>query len=325
VPIEGGMSVMSNLIPAESKVLAPSIADSKLSPSSLYIMSLKSANSRRTMTSALNNIARIYGGNSHQDFSWLSLKPAHIDLLIEILSKERALRPSTINRHLCALRGVFKAAYKNDEISVETLAKLSQMPSFKSTRIIDRERLDKATIQKLIETCSNDAKGIRDEAIIRIMASCGLRRDEVVGLKISDYDRTQRIAKVLGKGDKERVCNIPPRTAQALNKWIDNFRGENEGFIFCRIRRWSYIGEGYTTKMTGQAIYDMLAKRSKLVEGIVIKPHALRRFCGTSLLKDGNDIVLVRDVLGHADIKTTQLYIENTSEELSNAVARIEL
>ncbi|HCK32981.1 MAG TPA: hypothetical protein DHW10_05495 [Rhodospirillaceae bacterium] len=56
-----------------------------------------------------------------------------------------------------------------------------------------------------------------------------------------------------------------------------------------------------------------------------IKPHALRRFCGTNLLKNGHDIALVKDVLGHADIKTTQVYIDTTDEEMRNAIDELDI
>ena len=70
----------------------------------------------------------------------------------------------------------------------------------------------------------------------------------------------------------------------------------------------------------------MLETRSLLLpDNMKIKPHALRRFCGTNLLKNGHDIALVKDVLGHADIKTTQVYIDTTDEEMRNAIDGLDI
>ena len=153
------------------------------------------------------------------------------------------------------------------------------------------------------------------------MRYCGLRRDEVVNLTVSQYNREIGKMNVIGKGDKERVIPVPQKVRSRINRWLDTVRTNQEGYLFCRVRRWGKVDKSLTTPLTGQAIYNMLETRSlSLPSNMKIKPHALRRFCGTNLLKNGHDIALVKDVLGHSDIKTTQVYIDTTDEEIRKAI-----
>ena len=298
-----------------------------LSPSNRYLMSLRSKNSRRTMGSILNNIVKIFGAQTHGQFDWLSIEPTDVDIIIEHLREIKQLKPTTINLYVNALRGVFKAAYINNQLSTEAYEKLRSVKFYKGSRLArNREPIEKDVLKAVIDTCDDSPLGVRDAAIISLMANCGLRRDEVVNLTVSQYNRDIGKMNVIGKGDKERVIPVPKKVRTRINRWLDTVRTNHEGYLFCRVRRWGKVDNSLNKPLTGQAIYNMLETRSlSLPDNMKIKPHALRRFCGTNLLKNGHDIALVKDVLGHADIKTTQVYIDTTDEEMREAIDGIDI
>tara|TARA_B100002049_G_scaffold236678_1_gene224151 strand:+ start:1522 stop:2508 length:987 start_codon:yes stop_codon:yes gene_type:complete len=299
----------------------------KISPSNRYLMSLRSKNSRRTMSSILNNIVRIFGAQGHNQFDWLSIEPTDVDIIIEHLREIKNLKPTTVNLYVNALRGVFKAAYINNQLSTEAYEKLRSVKFYKGSRLArNRDPIEKDILKAVIDTCDDSPLGVRDAAIISLMANCGLRRAEVCDLTVAQYAREKGKLNVIGKGDKERVVPVPKKVRERINRWLDEVRTNQAGYLFCRVRRWGKVDNSLNKPLTGQAIYNMLETRSlSLPANIKIKPHALRRFCGTNLLKNGHDIALVKDVLGHADIKTTQVYIDTTDEEMRNAIDELDI
>jgi site-specific recombinase XerD len=294
-----------------------------ISPSVLHLMSLRSARSRKTVASQLNQIVRLFGHDKHETFDWISLKPLDVDLIIETLLKVRKLKPRTVNSYLAAIRGVFRAAYKNGILNNETYHRIQQIKNITAVTITKgRKPVKKDTVQALVEYCLSlgDSIGFRDATIISLLAGCGLRRDELVNIKLNDYNPSLRKFVVTGKGNKERIVDIPPNACKRLNEWIEKHRGNEPGYIFCSINNWGKMNISDTTPLSGNAIYDLLKKRTSELSQEHVRPHGLRRFCGTNMLKNGVDLVVVRDVLGHNSISTTQIYIENDEAELQKAV-----
>lgn len=288
----------------------------------IYLMSLKSVNSRKTVSSVLNNIARIFKATDHVSFDWLSLRPADIDMVIAVLSERKKLKPSTINSYISAVRALFKSGYINGLVDTETFQRMSQLKSLKASRIVsNREPIQMDAVKILVKHCETQANamGLRDAAMISVMASCGVRRAELVTIKLEDYNRENKTFTVIGKGNKERVVPIPAATLKRIESWIGTSRGDVPGFLFCRVRRHDKVSISDTEYLSGNGVYDMLKKRTQELEQAHIRPHGLRRFCGTTLLKSGNDLVLVRDYLGHESISTTQIYIEKNEDELHEA------
>jgi site-specific recombinase XerD len=287
----------------------------------LHLMSLKSKNSRKTLTSIFNNIARMFEAPDHLLFDWVSLKPADVDTVIEILSEKRKLRPTTVNSYISAIRALFKTGYVNGLIDHNTFHRMSYIKGVKSTRIIkNRAPTTEEVLKFLITHCESheSAMGTRDAAMISVLAGCGLRRAELTSITMDDYDKALRTFRVIGKGNKERMVPIPKSCMCKIESWINNYRGTSGAYLFCRVRRHDVV-QSNSPKLSGNAVYDMLKKRTKECEKDHIRPHGLRRFCGTTLLKAGKDLVLVRDYLGHNSISTTQIYIENDKSELQEA------
>lgn len=156
--------------------------------------------------------------------------------------------------------------------------------------------------------------GIRDRAILEIIYGCGLRVSELCNLAISSINKIEQICRILGKGNKERII---PITLTAL-KWYEryiiecrvNLPGKNSPLVFPNRK-----GKAFTR----QAISDLVHKYNEKA-GIDknVHPHTLRHSIATHLHENGADLMTIRDLLGHEDISTTQIYTHITITHLKN-------
>jgi integrase/recombinase XerC len=162
--------------------------------------------------------------------------------------------------------------------------------------------------------CKQTPLGLRDRAILECMYGGGLRVAELVGLNVSDLDLTQRIAKVKGKGRRERLAPIGKHAVAAILAWAAvrkpklNAAGKPLPALFLNKN-----GGRLTTRSVGR----MVEKYLQMV-GLDPKtsPHTLRHTFATHLLERGADIRSVQELLGHASIATTQIYTHLTADRL---------
>lgn len=306
------MQLLPVAINSEISVLEP---EKVLSGPDSYLMSLRSERSRRTMTSALNRVAKLLGAKSYRLVPFNKLASSHVNAIIEILRVKDGLHPETVNLYLAALKGVFRYCWECNEMSYDSYMKLRSVKSVKDKRIKKKRVVVRPEIQALIKFCedSDDSKGVRDAAVISVLAGCGLRREEVSGLKLSDLDLVKKELLVFGKGSKERIARVPTSTASRLEKWLA-LRGYEEGPLFVRVHRSGVVNTNLHG-VSGQAVYDILRKRCEDLEYASIHPHALRHFYATNLLRNGIDIKTVMEMLGHESITTTQNYIDKDEAE----------
>lgn len=289
-------------------------------PAVIYLVSLGSKSSRATMSSFLNIIAKMIGFNSLHDCNWASIKRHHVQMIIEML-KNSNKSPATINTYLSALKGVALEAWSLQQIDSDTLQRIKAVKSVKGSRIPKGRALQENEIRALMESCTGDksAKGARDTALISVLIGCGLRRSEIVSIDIEHIITQEKAFKVMGKGNKERYAFMPDSVWNNVLSWIDNYRGEGSGPLFQRIRKNEDITNG---RLTSQAILYILEQR-RIKSGIAkCAPHDLRRTFATILINDGEDIMTVKDSLGHADISTTQKYIKQGHDKMKKAAER---
>jgi len=172
-------------------------------------------------------------------------------------------------------------------------------------------------IRDLFVTCKDKSpKGARDLAILVMLYGCGLRRSEVVGLNFEDFAFEQAEAKILGKGNKERIIYLQKRVIAILQAWI-SIRGSGPGALFCPIQKGAKII--YGKKLTDQAIYNIVKIRAKKASLKSFSPHDLRRTFVSTLLEEGADLSLAQKLAGHSQIATTQLYDKRGVSELKKA------
>jgi integrase/recombinase XerD len=154
---------------------------------------------------------------------------------------------------------------------------------------------------------------LRDRAILELMYACGLRASEVTGLEIGDVDLREQMLRARGKGSKERVVPIGREAIHALRAYAETGRPElvgiaNERHVFVNSR-----GAG----LTRQGLYKIIKGHAEAVGlGERVSPHTLRHTFATHVLSGGCDLRVLQEMLGHADVATTQVYTHLSSERL---------
>ncbi|RCW94932.1 site-specific recombinase XerD [Marinomonas foliarum] len=290
-------------------------------PAIAYLLSLGSKRSRQTMQSFLNIVSRMIGFDDLKHCIWSSLRRHHVLAVLEMLaSTEKA--PATINTYLSALKGVALEAWTMKQIDTDSFQHIKQIRSVRGSRLTKGRALERREIRRLFDTCAGDhsAMGLRDAAILGVLLGCGLRRSEVVALDIDDMIYKDKALKVLGKGNKERLAFVPNGSWERLERWIHEVRGVYSGALFSRIRRFDDVT---TSRLSDQAIYHILEMRR--IESRIEKfaPHDLRRTFASAMLDNGEDIVTVKDAMGHSSINTTQKYDRRGDERLRRASERL--
>lgn len=161
-------------------------------------------------------------------------------------------------------------------------------------------------------------EGIRNDAIIETMYSCGLRVSELIGLKLSDLYFNEGFIKVLGKGSKQRFVPIASSAIKKINNYISESRShlkiksEAEDILFLNRR-----GAQLTRAMIFTILKD-LAKIAGLTKNV--SPHTLRHSFATHLLENGADLRSIQLMLGHESITTTEVYLHLDKQKLKQEV-----
>lgn len=292
-----------------------------VNPARAYLLSLNSPRSRQTMASFLNIVARILGASDLTDCSWGSLRRHHVIALIDML-RDSGLAVATVNTYLSALRGVSAEAWMLKLISVEDYQHIRAVRSVRGSALPRGRALGKEEITALFAACDTDrsSKGLRDAALIGVILGCGLRRSEAVSLGYDDLIFHEKALKVLGKGNKTRIAYVPSGAWARLLLWIEQIRGEHAGPLFVRIRRHDALT---ADRLTDQAVYHILQIRQQQAGIVKCAPHDLRRTFATAMLDNGEDLITVKDAMGHSSVNTTQRYDLRGNSKLKIARDRL--
>ena len=311
-------------VPKDQEFL-PALAGNEalLNPARAYLLSLNSPRSRQTMASFLGIIAGILGAASFDTCSWGGLRRHHVMAVTELL-RDTGRATATINTYLSALKGVAKEAWMLKLMDVESFQHIRAVRNLRGSRLPRGRALPAEEIRQLFTVCEADTRctGARDAALLAVLLGCGLRRSEAVGLSLSDIVTHEQALKVLGKGNKERLAYMPAGTWQRLMHWTEQVRGENPGPLFTRIRRFDTLTRD---RLTDQAVYHILQVRQAQAGIEKCAPHDLRRTFATAMLDNGEDLITVKDAMGHASVTTTQQYDRRGEARLRAARDRLDL
>lgn len=172
--------------------------------------------------------------------------------------------------------------------------------------------LTKEEVRKLFDSTSNS----KSKLMLSMLYACGFRVSELVNLKISDFDFNEMVGSVRqGKGRKDRIFNIPLFLLEDLKKQVEDQKEKNKEYLFT----------GPNGRLSTRNIQKIVAN-SAAIAGIKkdIHPHTLRHSFATHLLEDGVDIRKIQELLGHADLSTTQIYTHISREELKKIKSPID-
>jgi site-specific recombinase XerD len=315
--------------------LAPDSLPLDQHPAEVYLNSLASPQSRRTMRTALNNLAILvgarpvvqfiadrHGRTKIQDLTYLSVDWAALRFQHTAAIRAKLVelyKPATANKTLAALRGVLNAAYDLGQMDAADYQRAMRVKSIKGEALPAGRGMGMGEILALVNACKADHSpaGSRDVAMLGVLYATGLRRAEVVALDLTDYDTTSgRLIIRRGKGQKARTVYLSGGAKLALDVWLV-VRGSEAGPLFCVINK---AGKLFVERrMSTQAAYKILQKRAKQAGVRAFSPHDLRRTFVGDMLDRGADIATVAKLAGHASVTTTARYDRRDEETKKKA------
>ncbi len=216
----------------------------------------------------------------------------------------------TINRKISSLRAYYRFLLKVGQISVSPLKKHKALKTDKKVEVPFSEHEMEEILKEI--PFNDDFEGVRDKLIIELLYATGIRRAELVGLKLTDIDFSTNTLKVLGKRNKERILPLLPSTITHLKAYLESRSKleevKNSAFLL--------LTKG-GLKIYETLVYRTINKYFSLVSPKVKKsPHILRHTFATHLLNRGADLNSVKELLGHSSLASTQVYTHNSIAEL---------
>lgn len=292
-------------------------------PALVYLASL-APGSRRTMRQALDVMAGILTAQQfdHRTLPWGALRFQHVQAVRSVLMERYSA--ATANKMLSALRQTLRMAWRLGYLSAEEYERVADIQPVSGSKpeAAAGRALSFGEWAALFAMCAADAgpSGVRDGALIALLKVCGLRRAEVVGLQLEDYDQTMGVLRVHGKRNKTRIVPIEDIGAKdALADWL-YVRGDWNGSFFVRIKKGNHITQ---QGLTDQGIYHILNTRSQEAQTAKFTPHDLRRTFAGDLLDAGADLATVQQLMGHASANTTAGYDRRGEHARRSAVRKL--
>jgi integrase/recombinase XerD len=220
--------------------------------------------------------------------------------------------PATLQRKIACLRSFYRHLRRTGTLVDDPTAQLrAPRQSRRLPHVLTRDEVARL----LAQPRGTDPAALRDRALLELMYACGLRASEAIALEAGDLDLEAGVLRARGKGNKERLVPIGSAASRALSSYLQRGRprlvGERwEARLFVNQR-----GAG----LTRQGLYKIV-QRHAASAGLADKmsPHTLRHTFATHLLAGGCDLRSLQEMLGHADIATTQLYTHLSAERLKD-------
>jgi integrase/recombinase XerD len=223
-----------------------------------------------------------------------------------------AVAPATLQRKVACLRSFYRHLRREGILDHDPTADLrAPRKSQKLPHVLSRSEVSRL----LGAPRGTDPAMLRDRALLEVMYACGLRASEATGLDVGDVDLRHGVLRARGKGAKERLVPIGREAVNAVRAYVERGRPaliglREQGKLFVNQRG----GE-----LTRQGLYKIVQRHARAagLEG-KMSPHTLRHTFATHLLAGGCDLRAVQEMLGHADIATTQIYTHLSAERLKD-------
>lgn len=241
----------------------------------------------------------------------------HLAEHLQSLSRDRGLEPSSITRHLATIRVFFRWLTANDRIPKDPARLLERPHRWRRVPGVMSPRQMRA----LVESPGPDQGRlwVRDRAILELMYAAGLRASEVGAIRLDEFHQELASLTVTGKGSKQRIVPIGDPAMNWTRKYLAELRPHLVRFDDGRDRQrmlLSFSGR----PLERVAIWQIVRKYAEVAGLKNVHPHKLRHSFATHLLVGGADLRVVQELLGHADIGTTQVYTHVDREHLREVV-----
>lgn len=274
-------------------------------PSNIYLLSLPSSRSKVAMSSFLNKWAiTLQGVKSHESLDWSSIK--YTDILKGLESIKVGKAPTTLNNYLAAIKGAAKQAWMQEYLSTRQYQSIKDIKRIQGERVSKGRALTKVEMKQLVDYCSKQGTvlGHRDAALIAISYGAGLRRSETASLTLEDYNSSEGLIRIQGKGNKQKVNPLGNSTTKLVNDWL-KVRGSKRGNLFTRGKKGNKLQD---VGITDQTVYDTIIGRCKDAGLGKITAHDLRKTFITHLLDNNEDLFTVCSLARHSSVDTTRSY-----------------
>jgi len=275
-------------------------------PAVVYLESL-STGSYWAVRHSLETIVQIVAGEDTDPwtFPWQDLRYQHTARVRRELVQRYA--PATVNKMLSALRGTLKNAWRLGMMDADTYSRAVAVENVRARVQPKGEAVGQDELAALFQVCAEDDSpaGRRDAAMFAVLYGGGLRRAELCGLDLADFDAADCALTVrLGKGRRERTVYLPESVCEHLQTWIA-VREDEPGPLYCPVRM---TGEVPIRRLRGESLWYILKRRQRQAGLNGISPHAMRRAFVSNLLEAGVDLLTVQELVGHANAVTTARY-----------------
>ena len=305
------------MAPVETTTAPGTAAMEALMLDFLAYLELERGLSRNTLEAYRSDLLQFGEFLERRSLTPLTVRHGEIAAFLSELSEGLQGRPpvaaTTLGRKVACLRSFYRHLRREGAVEHDPTAELRgpRKPQ-RLPRVLSRDEVNRL----LEEPRGADPLAIRDRALLELMYACGLRASEAVGLELSDVDLDEGLLRARGKGSKERLVPIGRKALAAVQGYCRSARplllGErSQSHLFLNRR-----GAG----LTRQGLYKIVqghARRAGLAEKM--SPHTLRHSFATHLLAGGCDLRSLQEMLGHADLATTQVYTHLSAERLKDA------
>jgi integrase/recombinase XerD len=236
----------------------------------------------------------------------------------EYLRKKKGNGNATINKVAVVLKSFYKCAVsfemiKPDENPTRNLPKLKK-PLEIAGDVLSSKEMNKLTNAPDPRT----VVGLRDRAVLLLLCTTGIRASECEGLRIKDVDFQRSQARVVGKGGHERAVNLNKETITAINNYLKCRISPNRISPLFKVRTGN--------RLTRWRIYERVQfylKKARIFKNI--SPHRLRHSFATLMIKNGTNVVVLKELLGHRCVTSTLRYIQISGEQLREAINKLKV
>jgi integrase/recombinase XerD len=296
---------------------APTLSIERLILDFLAYLELERGLSRNTLQAYRSDLLQFAEFLDRQELDVLNARHRDLAAFLSELATGREERSpvaaATLGRKVACLRSFYRHLRREGTIVHDPTAELRGPPKTQRLpRVLTRDEVARL----LREPKGSEPRALRDRALLELMYACGLRASEAVVLELGDVDIEEEMLRARGKGSKERLVPIGRQAVTALRAYCERGRPALVGLgveprLFVNRR-----GSG----LTRQGLYKIVqghARGAGLQEKM--SPHTLRHTFATHLLAGGCDLRSLQEMLGHADLATTQIYTHLSAERLKDA------
>lgn len=248
--------------------------------------------------------------NKYEEFLKKDILETDTEDLEKYLKYIKNLESTTVAHKITSIKSYFNYNIKRGIVSVNPADKVSRP---KLTKHLP-EYLTEEEVGKLLDVEVKSPYDYRNKTILELLYSSGIRISELVNIKTPNYDSEECLIRIMGKGSKERIVPLGDYAVNIMNDYMNNYRPlinkKHTDYVFINNR-----GD----KISRQFIFKVI-KKEALKKGIKkdISPHTLRHTFATHLLKNGADLRIIQELLGHENISTTQIYTHVTNNKLKS-------